>query len=615
MSQKRIKKLETRNLKGADQEVNFTPKTIICGDNGSGKSSILDGIKLALLGEHDQLGKQGKKLMAFSADNKKTEVSLEFEDGDECLFSLEPRGKTGKVSHIGIPVDPSLRLNLCPDEFWGKGDTARMETLLQMCGDSSLVTKEFISNCISRVRVAGLNKEDREEVKRLAELAESIIQDGDIATLAELEKHLSAERTESSRALKHSKAVVEGMVSPEKVVTEEESYDVHFKLEGLLSRSEKIGKDWAREERAMEKRDKLLEKKALADSRVSASGMVKSMQEEHEALSDEIAKADESIYQLTNFNSPTMTKLTDRAPVTGIGDLHRVEGNGLWTGSTFAMINDTVSWSEDGLLDGEGNKPEDKKEELDEAVALHNRLTAEKHELGKKIAEELGIEKLTDAEKLFLEKHIDVDYKARIHALNSELAGFSDKLNLLRDRMNEIAGARSQQKLKEDLEVKLSRAERSYNTIKSVLKTVRDLQKDIISSAVNDAMVVVNAVTRGIVSSPIEWDGNKMGRRLKNGSWVSIDTFSGAEKAVTQMGLGVALASRSNFRLAVLDEVSRLDNANQSKLFANLNTLIDDGKLDQYIAFCINLPSEGGDHGDDVVKVEDTIRVEVKEMA
>ena len=121
---KRIKKLKTKNLKGSSQQVEFKPKTVIVGDNASGKSSILDGIKLALLGEHDHLGKQGKKLMALSSGTGDMEATLDFTDGETCAFYLKPSGATAKANHIGIPVDPSLRLNLCPDEFWGKGETA-----------------------------------------------------------------------------------------------------------------------------------------------------------------------------------------------------------------------------------------------------------------------------------------------------------------------------------------------------------------------------------------------------------------------------------------------------------------------------------------------------------
>ena len=92
------------------------------------------------------------------------------------------------------------------------------------------------------------------------------------------------------------------------------------------------------------------------------------------------------------------------------------------------------------------------------------------------------------------------------------------------------------------------------------------------------------------MATPVEWDGKTLGRTTESGEWVSIDTFSGAEKAVTQMALGVALASRSDFKLAILDEGSRLDNENVEKLLSNLNALVDSKELDKYIAFCIDEP-------------------------
>ena len=67
MSQKRISKLWIDNLKGRHKEIHFDKNTVFCGKNGSGKTSVLDAIKLALLGEHDDLGKQGKSLMQFGS--------------------------------------------------------------------------------------------------------------------------------------------------------------------------------------------------------------------------------------------------------------------------------------------------------------------------------------------------------------------------------------------------------------------------------------------------------------------------------------------------------------------------------------------------------------------
>ena len=269
MSQKQIRKLWIDNLKGLFKEIEFSKKTVLCGQNGSGKSSILDGIKLALLGEHDELGKQGKSLMQLGSPDEKTEVKIDFEDGDICKFTIEPSGKTAKTNHVSEVVpDPSLRLNLCPDEFWGKGDTARMETMLQMCGDSSLVTKEFVSNCIKRVRVSGMTTEGEDnnldDIKALADLADETIIDGDIASLAQLEKSLAEIRAERNRTQKQLKAVANDLLDdvPLVEVTEEETSAVHLQMQELLSKSEKIGKKIAKEEREMEKRDGL---KALKD--------------------------------------------------------------------------------------------------------------------------------------------------------------------------------------------------------------------------------------------------------------------------------------------------------------------------------------------------------------
>ena len=595
MSQKRIKKLIIKNLKGANQEIELTAKNIFCGDNGSGKSSILDGIKLALLGEHDQLGKQGKNLMQLgSFEDGNTEAVLEFDDGDICSFSIEPRGKTGKTSHTGIPVDPSLRLNLCPEEFWGKGDTARIETLLQMCGDSSLVQKDFVAACILRVRVAGMSITGRDcdlaDVQSMASEAKEMIIDGDISTLAELEKNLAERRADRNRVLKQLKAVANDLLDNVPLVeaTEDENAKVHLQMQELLSKSEKIGKKIAKEEREMEKRDGLKALKDVLDAQNGDSGEVKGLKEELEANNEALSLVKEKVEDLISAKSPDYTKFMDISPAHGF--MYRVKGNAVFTGSSFSMVNNTVSWARDGLYDDSGNDRGEDKDLLLEHQIKQNALEIKNKELTEQIGKSDPPHGLNEKEEKFLEKNIEVDYKANIHALSSEMAGFSVKLEELQGKMEEIAESRAKTQQKVEIEKKLEVAERSCLVIKSVLGTVRDMQKDIVSSAVNNALKVVNAVTWGIINENIEWDGKKIGRKLKNGNWVPIDTFSGAEKAVTQMGLGVALASRSNFRLAVLDEVSRLDQKNQNQLFLNLSELVDQGRLDQYLGFCIEAP-------------------------
>ena len=114
-------------------------------------------------------------------------VNLGLSDDSEVEWSIEPYGESAKVVSRNAKGEPSLRLNLCPDEFWGKGDTARMMTLLEMCGDSSAINKDYIKDSIARVRVKGMGRLDRDVLKKYADSCAKVIQDGDISSLMKLE--------------------------------------------------------------------------------------------------------------------------------------------------------------------------------------------------------------------------------------------------------------------------------------------------------------------------------------------------------------------------------------------------------------------------------------------
>lgn len=583
---KRINKLKTKNLKGSSQQIEFKPKTVIVGDNASGKSSILDGIKLALLGEHDHLGKQGKKLMALSSGTGDMEATLDFIDGTTCAFQLKPSGTTAKANHIGINVDPSLRLNLCPEEFWGKGETARMETLLQMCGDSTMVSAEFISSCISRVRVAGMETEgdgsDLQDIKEIAMDAKMTIIDKDIATLAMLEKKISDERTERSREVKRLKAVVEEMGDPQQdpIDTDAEE-DIKDELADLLKRSEKMGKEMAKEERAKARQAELLQMEATepsGDDYTEKKGNIVNLKALIEELNIKLAG-----YVDENPQTQLEPQTSEHTPLSG--DVCKVECSAVWTGKSFAMIQDTVRWAyiSEGGLEREKEieelkfKISEKNEELDEAI--RNMVDGWESQ-----------QWMTEDERDELNTVRDIDYDERIQGINTILSQVKEQADSLQSAMNHSALCKAQDDQRLETLNKYETAERRQKIILAVLKVVRDMQNDIINTAVSGALLTVNKVTQGIVATPIEWDGKNLGRTTQQGDWVSIDTFSGAEKAVTQMALGVALASRSDFKLAILDEVSRLDNENVEKLLSNLNALVDAKELDQYIAFCIDEP-------------------------
>ena len=249
------------------------------------------------------------------------------------------------------------------------------------------------------------------------------------------------------------------------------------------------------------------------------------------------------------------------------------------------MIQDTVRWAylSEGGLEREKEieelkfKISEKNEELDEAISNMVDGWESQHEMSIKDREELSAVR-------------GIDYEERIQGINTILSQVKEQADSLQSVMNYSALCKAQDEQRLETLNRHDVAERRQKLILAVLKVIRDMQSDIINTAVKGALLTVNKVTQGIVATPVEWDGKTLGRTTESGEWVSIDTFSGAEKAVTQMALGVALASRSDFKLAILDEVSRLDNENVEKLLSNLNALVDSKELDQYIAFCIDEP-------------------------
>ena len=203
---------------------------------------------------------------------------------------------------------------------------------------------------------------------------------------------------------------------------------------------------------------------------------------------------------------------------------------------------------------------------------------------------------LTAEERSEYDKHLADNYDEKIENLSQISSAVNDSIDALVGKIEDHGKweAIRERNVQERNELDLSI--RKYETIKSVIKGIKTLQSDIVNSAVKNAKETINSVVSGILSSPIDWDGKTLGRRGEDEEWIPFDTFSGSEKAVTQMALGIALASRSNLKLAVLDEVSRLDAENKTLLIENLNTLIDNKVIAQYIILCIELPKDIDDN-------------------
>lgn len=590
---RRIALLETTNLKGRSLTIPLSANNIVEGGNATGKSSVLDAIKLALLGEHDTLGKQGKSLMGLASDDEAS-AKVTFDDGEESIFTIKARGTTAKVNHNGLEMEPAVRLNLCPEEFWGKGTTARAETLLQMCGDATLVNQNFIKTCIERVRVQGMTTEgennDRQDIKEMGAYGFNQIRDGDISSLAEVEKHFAEIRRERGQKVKQLHAQLESAETSVEPLDEERIRFLNLALSNLLQEGVTQGELLAKA-KAGKKRLAELKKKQnafIADRdtpEVDTDAQIKLADRKVQKSLLDTKQTNLRVQFMDNPLMPLRMHEMTEGNKPNQGETIKVDGDAIWTGSAFVLINDSITWKPRG-----DTEIEEVETELAEVGRKLHDINNEICGLQLIVDESEGstAEDLTQSEHDELGLLLEADFDGAMQQYNNRISHIEDTAKEHREELNQNAGIQAERSLRERQENEASEAERKHANIKAVVKTIRDTQNDIVSQAIDRCLDIVNKVTKRIVATPIEWDGATLGRHTEGGAWVSIDTFSGAEKAVTQMALGVALASRSSFKLAILDEVSRLDLNNKSELISNLKTLVSEGHIDQWIAFTID---------------------------
>jgi hypothetical protein len=75
-----------------------------------------------------------------------------------------------------------------------------------------------------------------------------------------------------------------------------------------------------------------------------------------------------------------------------------------------------------------------------------------------------------------------------------------------------------------------------------------------------------------------------LGRRdPASGRWITAATFSGAETAATHAAISAALGAQAPVKIAVVDELQRMDAALKRLFVINVGKAINDGVLDQFV--------------------------------
>lgn len=161
-------------------------------------------------------------------------------------------------------------------------------------------------------------------------------------------------------------------------------------------------------------------------------------------------------------------------------------------------------------------------------------------------------------------------------ALTLELRGFDAQIQKITTREHD------EKRLNEAI-AQRDAAEKSLKTAGKVIERIGEKRTEIVSLSIDKPLAVANKLAAGILKGPLVFEGGEIGMRV-GARFVSSRAFSGTESAITVLGLTAGLAARSKLRVVMLDEVGRLDGDNVRTLIGNLNRMVEDRDIDQWIA-------------------------------
>lgn len=162
------------------------------------------------------------------------------------------------------------------------------------------------------------------------------------------------------------------------------------------------------------------------------------------------------------------------------------------------------------------------------------------------------------------------DHAKRVEVQSAETA----YKRLLASRAEEATRARTAGELEQ------ARAELAI--WKQVQVLLAELQGKAVEAAVGPLVNTANELCANLLKGPLALVDGELEMHA-DGERINYRTFSGTEKALAYAALSIALGAGSSIRIAMIDEVGRLDRANQRRLVEILVGLVQQGKLDQAV--------------------------------
>lgn len=619
-----IQKLALRDFGGVKFfEVNFQKLNVITGRNAEGKTRILRGVKIGLVGYDPSLGKT--KTAKLASGNLGVSLLV---DGETKSWNWK-RTKTG-LSAVGEQPQPVEIATTLLDfrTFLNKSGPQQIAFVIEQ---TDLNAIGFSVNAL-KAKIKGATPEKPTEQTEIA--AQAI--NGDIQQAdAEAEKAgmnaaawlelLFAKLKERAKLAKQELDRLTGSIQTgvtiasktnvrNKALIDRDIEETHKEIARIESEKAVILEQQKKYESNADRR-KELEKKTIGDpAKVERLAQISIVANR---LNSEIAAFKPTTNAKQQIKQAAATK--HATAKSKVGQLETLLNNLSEEKEALAVKDACPCCGETGLT-CQANQRAAK--EIDAKMGVANRELFDAQ-----AAEEMADQELTKAESDYCDafnaesanqaKQRELnEFNAEISELNSAIAkvatakgelaalesvaapsgvdvaivGLNGCIETLRKKLEDFrseltaataAAAARLRRIQEEENQEQARA--NHEVAKLALDKVAEEKEKLVAKSMNSLLKTARRFTDGIVDGLLSWENDELGIR-RGENWISHEVFSGTEAAIAYIGVAVALCQSSKFKLVMMDELGVVDDANLITLLGKMETLIQAGVVDQFIA-------------------------------
>jgi energy-coupling factor transporter ATP-binding protein EcfA2 len=603
-----IDKIQLSNVKGISKSYELEKTNLIHGDNGSGKTAILDAIRLALLGYHPKLGKTGKSIFSLSSSTAMS-CSVRFDDGQTSCFDASTTGSSVSKNWTGVELEDNFKLQLDPSLFFDASLQERRNSIFSvLSGNQESTIKNKVLALVNAIPNEGTIDESQviEEFKAFIDktFVESKHSNESLLVIIEKAKKLVSMFREDVRVMDKT---LEGLAqindTPTFEITSVEHYenlknavlDKIEKTREILNKKKQIENEILSAKIEIDEIEIAKSKKA---DPIDPAPFFAELRELQDAHNQEKAVIESKILLFeTKINESKSLLSLKMGEDMSFEEVKKIipEGN---FNVHVEVLNEGGSLTT-SVWKIESFDLKNQQEEITKLSTQLNSLNQAYHEACAPLEQ-----KINEAKQIDSQAPTDLDefLKTKVKNLTEQYNQISNNKNLESDfdalhdeslRLEEAIRKASSKKIDSE-KIEKARKQSAISGLrlalaKTIQKAMIDFSQDITDSTLSGLLSSMNKFANGIDLPNYAILDGEIGYYSKS-TFVPSSTFSGSEFAILRCAATIALAMNSMYKIAIIDELGRFDADRKIKTLKCLKQLTDDGDLSQFIVVDVISP-------------------------